>query len=269
MDTRWPSKGPTRGRIVLLHGLNALAQTWWRVGPDLAERGWDVTALDLPGHGDQPPLTRPLAVDELADGVVHRLDGPVDVLLGHSLGAVVALAVALRRPASFGGLVLEEPSGREAMTPAERETFADRLLADAALARRDRRALEQRDRTTNPTWAPADVTHAVDGVLRADAEHLAAALRRGWGWNLSGLFESLRHRRDVPVLVLAAPEGRTALQGVHRQTVRAQVPPERFVILDGNHCLHRDLPEEWVAHVDRFAAETAGRSRILAGRSDP
>ncbi|MBA3290388.1 MAG: alpha/beta fold hydrolase, partial [Actinobacteria bacterium] len=48
---RWTGRG---GRAVLVHGVTAWSATWWRIGPALAERGWDVTAVDLRGHGDSP-----------------------------------------------------------------------------------------------------------------------------------------------------------------------------------------------------------------------
>ena len=78
----------------------------------------------------------------------------------------------------------------------------------------------------------------------------------------------------VPVLLLAAradgggflEAGGSALRDPHRRAVRAQLPPERFVVLDGGHCLHRDQPERWLAAVDAFAdavlpqGPAAGRS---------
>nr|BFE86321.1 hypothetical protein GCM10020093_089220 [Planobispora longispora] len=39
---------------VLIHGIMASSRCWWRVGPALAERGYRVVAVDLPGHGGSP-----------------------------------------------------------------------------------------------------------------------------------------------------------------------------------------------------------------------
>ena len=41
----------------------------------------------------------------------RSLDGPVDLLVGHSLGAVVALGLLGRDPSAGRALVLEEPPG--------------------------------------------------------------------------------------------------------------------------------------------------------------
>src|SRR5215207_9154193 len=106
---RWAPDGQARGEIALVHGVMALAETWWLVGPALVARGWSAVAVDLPGHGSMPRLERPLDLDALVDGVESQLPGRVAMLAGHSLGAVVALALVQRHPGAAGVLVLEDP----------------------------------------------------------------------------------------------------------------------------------------------------------------
>src|SRR5205823_2386440 len=89
---------------VLLHGVMARAETWWRIGPALAGRGWQVSAVDLPGHGRAPRLAGPADLATFAAATAGRLPNDVDLLVGHSLGAVVALALEDRARA----LVLED-----------------------------------------------------------------------------------------------------------------------------------------------------------------
>jgi pimeloyl-ACP methyl ester carboxylesterase len=81
--------------LVLLHGLGATGDVWdsWR--PLLARR-WPGRWLapDLPGHGGSPPLAA-YSFDGLAAEVAGIVQlGPPIVVLGHSLGGVVALALA-------------------------------------------------------------------------------------------------------------------------------------------------------------------------------
>ncbi|KAB1650518.1 alpha/beta fold hydrolase [Pseudoclavibacter endophyticus] len=81
--------------IVLLHGVG-LDHTMWRAVQDLLPRA--SVAIDLPGHGAQPPLRTPQTLASLADDVLRRLpDGPVD-LVGFSLGALIAQHLARFRP---------------------------------------------------------------------------------------------------------------------------------------------------------------------------
>lgn len=84
--------------LLLLHGLGASGDVWagWR--PLLAQR-WPGRWLapDLPGHGGSPPLTA-YTFDGLAAAVVGVMPPSSGiVVLGHSLGGVVGLAMADRK----------------------------------------------------------------------------------------------------------------------------------------------------------------------------
>lgn len=97
--------------IVLLHGVGLDASIWNAVMSTLTDsEGADigsVTALDLPGHGGQPPLTSPTSLVELAADVVERLPGnpgePVH-LVGFSLGSLIAQYMAVHYPARVASL---------------------------------------------------------------------------------------------------------------------------------------------------------------------
>jgi pimeloyl-ACP methyl ester carboxylesterase len=83
--------------LVLLHGLGATADVWARWRPLLASR-WPGRWLapDLPGHGGSPPLAE-YTFDGLAAAVAGVMPGAPVVVFGHSLGGVVALALASGR----------------------------------------------------------------------------------------------------------------------------------------------------------------------------
>jgi pimeloyl-ACP methyl ester carboxylesterase len=254
VNLHWDPAGPARGRVALLHGMMSTAATWWRIGPALAGMGWVVDALDLPGHGDWPRPTGPLDRDRLVDGVAGRLGGPVDLLVGHSLGGIVAASLAGRDPGAALAVVLEDPPGR--LGDGAAKALAAGVEADARLVRDDRERLVRREREANPAWADEDVQHSVDGIAAADSAAVAAGLRGELVWDLPALVAAI----PVPLLVLAGRAGDgfldgqgSALQGPDREAVRAALPPERFVTLDGGHCLHRDLPGRWLAAVGGFA----------------
>jgi pimeloyl-ACP methyl ester carboxylesterase len=223
----------------------SLAGTWWRIGPALAARGWDVTALDLAAHGGSR-LDRPLTADALVESVTAQVSGPVDLLVGHSMGAATAISTVGRRPGFARMVVLEDPPGGMARGS---EELAGGVELDAETAREDRDRLVRRSRADHPDWAPDDVEHDVRGIEEADAAAVAAGLRAGLrGWDMPALVRAA----TVPVLVLAAAEPGSALTGAARAGVRAAVPADRWVELPGGHCLHRDLPDRWLAAVDAF-----------------
>jgi pimeloyl-ACP methyl ester carboxylesterase len=218
--------------------------------------------MSLQWNPDSPARGRVVLLHGMTsvEGVADRLPGPVDLLVGHSLGAIVALALAGRQPATARALVLEDPPGPCGADPA---ALADALAADADLVRADRDRLIRRERDANPRWAPEDVEHAVDAIAAADTAAIVAGLHGPLRWDPAALLPLVR----VPVLVLAAPDappasfntdGGTALRGADRTAVQALVPADRFVVLDGSHGLHRDQPDRWVQAVTAFADAILG-----------
>ena len=100
--------------IVLAHGLLMNRRMFERLGPALAERGNRVICVDLLGHGrsDQPDDLRlysmPLFAEQIA-ALLDHLGLERAVVGGTSLGANVALELAVRRPERVVGLFIEMP----------------------------------------------------------------------------------------------------------------------------------------------------------------
>jgi pimeloyl-ACP methyl ester carboxylesterase len=100
--------------VVLVHGLLLNRHMFDRLGPALAERGNRVVCVDLLGHGssDQPDDLRlysmPLFARQVA-AVLNHLELETAVVGGTSLGANVALELAVRDPGRVEGLFMEMP----------------------------------------------------------------------------------------------------------------------------------------------------------------
>ena len=107
---------PNRQVALLIHGWSS---SWYAMSPLLGLVGQRFRAIsvDLPGYGKSPPLgcrtTITAYADLLADFVETVTDGPV-VLVGHSMGGMTSLTMALRYPALIERMVLIDPtiSGR-------------------------------------------------------------------------------------------------------------------------------------------------------------
>ena len=100
---------PAAPPMVLLHGLGEQAAGWETVASGLAQT-FRVVALDLRGHGasDRPgDYSYELMRDDVI-GVLDALDLPEVVLVGHSMGGVVAYLVAAARPRQVVRLVVED-----------------------------------------------------------------------------------------------------------------------------------------------------------------
>jgi len=100
--------------IVLVHGLLMNRRMFERLGPALAERGNRAICVDLLGHGhsDQPDDLRLYSMPLFAEQVVALLDHlglERAVVGGTSLGANVALELAVRHPDRIEALFVEMP----------------------------------------------------------------------------------------------------------------------------------------------------------------
>jgi pimeloyl-ACP methyl ester carboxylesterase len=114
--------GALEPRIVLLHGVG-LDRSMWETFQAVCDR--PTLALDLPGHGAQPPLREPQTLATLAQDVMSRLpEGPVH-LVGFSLGALIAQYVARFAPAKI--LTLTSVNSVCRRTAEESEAVARRL----------------------------------------------------------------------------------------------------------------------------------------------
>lgn len=90
----------TGAPIVLLHGVGLDRTIWDAVSAELGRvlPESEVIALDLPGHGAQPPLTHEVSLGDLAADVLDRMPaGPVH-LVGFSVGALIAQHIAVHHP---------------------------------------------------------------------------------------------------------------------------------------------------------------------------
>ncbi len=105
--------GPETERpILLVHGLDGSAANFLDVGPGLATRHRTL-AVDLPGFGRTPLAGRHPSIRVQADlvtGIGRRLQAGRVHLVGNSMGAVVALEAAARRPDLVASVTLLAPA---------------------------------------------------------------------------------------------------------------------------------------------------------------
>jgi pimeloyl-ACP methyl ester carboxylesterase len=93
---------------VFVHGAQNDHSVWILQTRYFAHHGFNVLAVDLPGHGRSkgPALT---SVESLADWLLALLDAadvPSVMLIGHSMGSLIALEAASRAPARISRLAL-------------------------------------------------------------------------------------------------------------------------------------------------------------------
>ena len=186
----WNSDGPP---IVLLHGITSSARGWWRVAPALAEQGYHVFALDLPGHGqsDETDDHHIPAIAGLIAAAMRALD------IGHSWGGATALelaSVVTDRPA-LRKVVLIDPA--LSMTPERGEQALPNFrvgIGDPPEANRTRL------RAANPLWHDCDVYWKVEALAQCRPAAVRGLFLESDTWNLTAHLAQV----DVPLLLLVA-----------------------------------------------------------------
>jgi pimeloyl-ACP methyl ester carboxylesterase len=243
---RWPDPiDPTRPPLLLVHGVTASSRTWWRIGPALAQLGWQVLAPDLRCHGRSAcptPIGRWDAADDLAETVAAELgDRRLDVAWGHSLGARAILQLLIRRPGIATRAVLEDPPGLRG----NRSDQVANWRREAELARRDAPILAAEVRGRHPGWAERDVAGVVADVADCRMEAIIAAAEGGEA--MIDPAETLVGEAGVPVLLLLAEEERSGLRGTSRSVTLARLPTgSRAMVVAAGHSVHRDAPEAYL-----------------------
>ncbi len=94
--------------VVFIHGVLNDHSVWILQSRYLAHHGWNVLAIDLPGHGKSGGRP-PASVEEASTEVLALLDAagiPKAALVGHSFGSLIALETAARAPERVSQLVL-------------------------------------------------------------------------------------------------------------------------------------------------------------------
>lgn len=236
---------------ILIHGINGSPEDMDDLGAQLGAHGFEARNMLLPGHGtsvrdfarhgwDEWKLAVEIAVDEAL-----TLGQPVFVI-GHSLGAALALAVASERP-RLAGVV--------AMCPPVR--LSDAMAIAVSAARyitpylpawsediRDRKGARLRYRRDVYSWTSTEALHTLMRALPKLRRQLPAIIA-------PALIVAARHDHVVPVR-----DGREAyaLIGSERK--------ELMVLSHSYHAVTKDVERHIVAErVIAFCQAEASRSR--------
>ncbi|MBI3637623.1 MAG: alpha/beta fold hydrolase [Candidatus Rokubacteria bacterium] len=234
--------GPTTGvPVLLLHGLGSSAGDWERQIPALLTR-YAVLAVDLRGHGRSPRAAGAFTVEALADDVARTLGAegvPAVHAVGLSLGACVALALALRHPARVRSLTLVNGFARFASAgPGAALRLAVRLVLLAAAPMSVVGAHVARGLFPRPEQA-ADRALAATRLARTPRGVYLAALAALARWDARDRLGDVR----CPTLVVVGDRDTTVPRRAAAELVAA-IPTARLVVLpDAGHIAVWDAAE--------------------------
>jgi pimeloyl-ACP methyl ester carboxylesterase len=266
--------------IVLLHGVTLQAAIWSHQLRSLAD-GHRVIALDQRGHGQSVPGSLGTTIEamaaDLAD-VLESLDLKDVVIVGHSMGSMVALTLVLERPHLVaervaGIAIVGGTAGLRLPLPG----IAWIAGAAGALGERGLEILQHRDVATLPAgdlgyivtryaFGPAPKKAYVDLTLKIVREMEAASLAAILPDVIA--FDVWEHldRVDLPMLVVVGSRDRLTPPS-HAVRLRQAIATSRLVTLDGaGHMLMLERHAALDKEIVRFADEVARRGPVVVHR---
>ena len=254
--------------IVLLHGNGAMIEDWVASGlMDRLLQSHRVIAFDRPGfgHSERPRSTIWTAEAQaaLVAGALQELGVEKPLVVGHSWGALVTLALALDHPGLASGIVLlggyYYPSVRGDVLFASQPAIpgigdAMRYTVSPLLGRALSPAV------TKKVFSPAPVPDKFDGfpmdmALRPSqirAEAAEAALMIPAAATLSGRFREL----DLPVTIVAGAGDRMVDPEDQAERLHDALPGSKLLLVEGSgHMVHYTATEEVAAAIEAASKE--------------
>lgn len=284
LDFGGPASGPA---IVCVHGLGGSAVNWAAIAPMLTGC-CRLLALDLAGHGFTESNGRGTDVTRnraLLHRFIEAVPGAPVILMGNSMGGMIALLEASAAPDAVAGLILLDPAVPFVLArpdPFVAAMFAMYLtpgLRRLMVARRRRWSAEQMVAgmlalcCVDPARVSPDVVSQHVAVLRrrasfTDTERDFAAAMRSVIVT-SGYLSGAAYRRGIreitsPVLLVHGARDRLVPVAAARAVVRANRAWSMVVLLDVGHVPQLEAPHDtaraitdWLGSAGRRAAERA------------
>ncbi len=128
-EIHYMEAGKGEKTLVFIHGLGNYAPVWTR-NFDVLKEHYRCIAIDLPGYGLSDKNNHKFGIPFFADALFHfledlRIQNPV--IVGHSMGGMVALRFAIKYPGIAEKLVLCAPAGFEVFSAMERTMYYSML----------------------------------------------------------------------------------------------------------------------------------------------
>ena len=265
--------GPPSGPLLLMvHGLGGSLLNWAAIAPILAQTA-RVVAIDLVGFGRTQPLGRSTSVLEnqrLLGRFIETVCGQPVVLVGNSMGGLIALLLAGARPDLVAGLVLVDPAlpvgplaRPDPLVTAMFAVYAVPAVGRMVMARR-RSVLSAEGQAlavlrlccVKPDRVPRavlrqhlELAREREGYPDVDAELVGAARSLVLVLARRHSLDELMRSVSVPVLLLHGDKDRLVPVGAARRVARAN-PTWRFEVAhDVGHVPQLEVPEWTADHV--------------------
>jgi pimeloyl-ACP methyl ester carboxylesterase len=261
-------RGTGSTTLVLVHGLGAQLRNFTYALVEPLAANFHIICVDRPGCGysTRPPQVSASLCGQ-ADTIAQLLaalgvDRPI--IVGHSYGGAVALALALNHPARVGGLALLAPltHAQDAPPPAFRDlAIASRLLRSlvswtVAIPASMAASAKIMDLVFRPDAVPADFATRAGGLLALRPGQIFAASSDMVGANddLRWMVERYPTIR-IPVGILFGRSDAILSYQDHGLAMQSRIAGLTLSLIDGGHMLPLAAPEQTARWIAEFAGQ--------------
>lgn len=247
--------GGDKPPVVLAHGFSDDGLCWMPVAEVLAA-DYDVIMVDARGHGrSDGPEQGYGSAESAADlaGVITGLGLQHPAVLGHSMGAATALALAGLYPTLPGAILLEDPPAwwlTDPTAPAvnRRARFGERIVA---LKRKTREELIADQRVQSPDWSAAELGPWADSKLRLSFYVLNNEGAAAVDWRAT-----VQHITCPALLITADPELGAIVTAEGAAAFQALLPQAQVAHIPGaGHSIRREQFAHYMQVVRAFLAD--------------
>lgn len=250
--------------LLLVHGFTGGRSDFADHLDAFAEQGWWAVAPDLRGHGGsfQPPEESAYHLDAFAAdvwAVVDALGWSRLVLLGHSMGGMIAQVAALARPDALDGLVLMDTTHGPLDLDRELAALGAQIVREGGMAAVQAVLDSMGDEGPLTTPAGLRVQAERPGYREEGARRFLACSPAMYAAMLGRLLDQddrldALARLDVPTLVLVGEQDRPFLRA--SEAMARTIPGARLVVLpDAGHSPQVENPPAWREAMLAFLAE--------------
>jgi N-formylmaleamate deformylase len=258
--------GGDKPSLVLAHGFSDDGLCWSLFAKAL-EADFDIVMIDARSHGrsEAPDAdTSPEVQAHDCAGLIKALGLNKPIVLGHSMGAVMTLALSGLYPDLIAGAILEDPPEVWVKAIADERKAQEQQQSDlknapsfagwlGELRKKTREQMIADQLAATPHWGEEEINYWADSKVLIHPNALRAAY-------FSIDWDSIIPNVRVPSLLISADPSRGGLvtpEGAEQ--LQARIASLQVAhIGDAGHCIRRDQPAEYEQLVRKFIEQVLG-----------
>lgn len=236
--------------LLLAHGITDSGLCWHQLAHDL-ESDYDLVMFDAYGHGQSSRIDPAFRFDMVEDmrELIQALGLEKPGLIGHSMGAANAAALAARYPDLLACLILEDPPWSDGQSAAlSAPDLAERKKTTVARQQKTLKQLEEEKKREAPNWEEAILKSWAQAKLDVDPAFFDVYPTERPDWR------ELAEAITIPTLIIAGDQelGAIVTPDVGVEAIQLLKKGEFGHISSAGHCVRYEQYKPYLNMVKLF-----------------